>query len=76
MDSTAATRQHLFQATVARNSGSGWWLMNHKDKGWSSFGYPYKTVLDIQQDWAVTFGQLGTDAHGDYIEVLPAREAP
>jgi hypothetical protein len=65
-------RASLFSATVARRDGESWWLMNRPDKGWSSFGYRYASLGEIEAAWAVTFGKPGRDQCSEFVEVIPA----
>lgn len=69
------TRRSLMQDTVARRIGRQWWLMNTKAKGFSSSAIgPYSSTLELFQDWAITVGDLGSDEHGEYIEIHAQKE--
>jgi hypothetical protein len=48
-----------------------YWIMNRKEKGWSSYGYPFKSLVDIVNKWAVDIDATRkSDEHGLYWEFL------
>jgi hypothetical protein len=62
-------------ATVVRESPGDprglWWVMNHREKGWGSFGYPHPSLVDVLAKWDVKIVGAGVDVHGVFVEVVP-----
>lgn len=48
-----------------------YWLMNRKETGWSSHGFPYPTLDALLAEWEVSLGKNGTDEFGAFIEANP-----
>ena len=66
------SKHRIFQATVAReHAREGWILMNGKERGFSRYGYPYKTLRAILDAWEVRLGAAGVDECSVYVEVIP-----
>jgi hypothetical protein len=66
-----AERARPFQDGVVRidPTRGDYWMMNRKEQGWSSFGYPYKSLADIVTKWAVDIdANRKSDEHGMYHE--------
>lgn len=66
-------RRSPFMSGVVRldPSRGDYWMMNRKEQGWSSFGYPYKSFADIVTKWAVDIAATRkSDEHGMYWEFL------
>ncbi len=78
MGASAPARKHrIGSRTVVRESQAGdvrgmWWVMNHREKGWSSYGYPHPTLADVLDKWAVRIVGGGVDAHGVFVEIEPS----
>lgn len=61
----------LFQDTVVRIDNRGTlWLMDRPEGGWSSFGYPFKSLRDIAKIYAIHFVGLSRDEHSTMIPVI------
>lgn len=69
------TKSRISSPTVVRESpnhpGATWWVMNHREKGFSSFGYPHPSLADVLEKWAVRVTGAGVDKHGVYVEIAP-----
>lgn len=64
----------LFGPTYIRLAGDGsWCLMNHPEKGWSSYAYPYPTVQAVLRKWNVVITAFGQDACSFFYQVEPLR---
>lgn len=60
----------LFGPGVVRVERNGtFWMMNHKSKGWGSYGYPYQTLGELLSRWDVKVLGEGKDEHGIYFDV-------
>lgn len=63
----------LFGPTVIRRAEDGlWWVMNHPEKGWASYGRYYPTLWAIAREYAFDFLGFGQDEHSMYVAVQPA----
>ncbi len=64
-----------FCNTVARPGRDGsWWFMNRKETGWSSYGFPYASPVDILHAFRVRLGEEGEDKASHYVELLVDEE--
>jgi len=71
------TKRTIMQPTVVRESFAGdargvWWVMNRRETGWSSYGYPHPTLADVLDKWAVRIVGGGVDEHSVFVEVAPS----
>jgi hypothetical protein len=60
--------------TVIRRAGPypyTYWLVNNPAKGWSSFGYCYKSVEEIASAYSLNFIGFGEDEYSLYVVVEP-----
>lgn len=57
----------LFSDTVARWDGERWWVMNHPEKGFASFGYWFWTLKEIEVEFNVDIGEESADRFGRYV---------
>jgi hypothetical protein len=57
----------LDNSGAVRFDGKAWWLLNHRRKGWASFGYPYSTMQALLKQWNIRLGEQQVDEHGVYF---------
>lgn len=43
-----------------------YWFLNHRSKGWHSFGYSYSSLEEIMEWWAIRIGEPCEDEHGKF----------
>ena len=48
------------------------WLLADREKGWSAFGYGFKSVEELFRMVPVRVTDIGEDEHGTFIEVSAA----
>lgn len=41
-----------------------WWFMNHRCKGWASFGYCYNSMTDLLSRWDIRLAGIKRDKYG------------
>lgn len=59
--------EELDNSGAVRFDGRYWWLLNHRRKGWASFGFPYQNMKVLLERWNVRLGELQVDEHGPYF---------
>ena len=57
--------------TLRPASDGKWWAMNHREKGWSSFGYPFPFLGDALDHFGLKLTGYGTDRDGLYLVGTP-----
>lgn len=61
-------RASIFGPLTLRPDAQGrWWAMNHREKGWASFGYPHAFLGDALDRFACRAAGFGVDEHGLYV---------
>lgn len=62
----------LYQPTVIRRGSKGdWWIMDHPEKGWGSYGYVYMTLAALLAEWNVWVTGCGQDGCSFFYRVTP-----
>ena len=61
----------VVRESAADDARGRWWVMSHRETGWSSFGYPHPTLADVLDKWAVKIVGAGVDKHSVFVEVAP-----
>lgn len=65
------SRTALFNSTVARPHADGsWCIMNRRETGWSSYAFPYVSLVDILRAYRVRLGKVDVDTAGTYVELI------
>lgn len=68
-------RKVPFQDTVLRRDEKGQLhLMNHPEKGWASYGIPYRSEQAVLDEWDVTIGPWTSDKHSAFAPVKKNRK--
>jgi hypothetical protein len=44
-----------------------WWALNRRDRGWSSYGYPFRFLGDALDHFHLALTGFGRDEHGLYL---------
>lgn len=75
----AWTKRQLLDATVIRLEERGpsagtYYLMNKREKGWSSSCYPYPTLSALLDVWDVELGRHDRDQWSAFIHVTPRKK--
>src|ERR1700733_9139391 len=50
--------------TIRVDEKGRWWAMNHREKGWASFGYPFEFLGEALDYFGFVPSSFGTDEHG------------
>lgn len=70
------TRVELDDSGAVRFDGRYWWFLNHRRKGWASFGYPYRTMQELLKSGDIRLGEMQADEHGAYFPYEYSRQHP
>lgn len=61
------------ESGAVRFDGRYWWFLNHRRKGWASFGYCYSSMKTLLERWDVHLGELEVDEFGPHFPFATAR---
>lgn len=74
-----AAKRSLFQSTVIRlrkvGAATTFFIANHPEKGWASYGVEYPTLDALLDEYDVRLGAWGEDGCSVFVEAHPRAQA-